>query len=353
MRHRTIEWCEGKVRFLDQTRLPQAEIIVETDDYEVLAKAIQTLAIRGAPLIGIAAAYGIALAARRASATTADILARQLEKPFVVLGSTRPTAVNLTWALDRLRRIVEQFSTETPERLRTLLQQEALAIHGEDAAMCTAIGNHGADCLPHAAVVLTHCNTGALATGGRGTAQGVISTAWEQHKLKHVYINETRPLLQGARLTAWELESQGIPCTLMVDSVAGFLMQRGIVNAVVVGADRITRRGDVANKVGTYSLAVLARYHDLPFYVAAPSSTLDFELDRGKEIPIEERSGREVTEVGGQKVAPEGVSVYSPAFDITPAELVSGLITEKGIHRPPFHESLNQLRSSLRRGSVK
>ncbi len=238
-----------------------------------------------------------------------------------------------------MRRRVEEFRGGSVAELRAALLMEAKAIHAEDEEMCRTIGTLGADLLPNASSVLTHCNTGRLATGGDGTAQGIIKTAWELHKLKHVYIDETRPLLQGARLTAWELQRLQIPCTLITDNTAAFLMQQGKVNAIVVGADRITLDGDVANKVGTYGLAVAASYHAIPFYVAAPTSTIDFEMSSGKQIPIEQRAGTEVTSIGGVQVAPAGVNVYSPAFDVTPHELISAIVTEAGVLRSPYRRA--------------
>ncbi len=341
-----VEWREGRLRYLDQRKLPLHETYVETDDENEVVAAIKSLAIRGAPLIGIAAAYGVVLAVNKTpeNASTARV-ASTFEKAVTTLASSRPTAVNLFWALDRMRMAFERCKTVDPEMqlfgvdaetVKKTLLEEALAIHREDEVMCRNIGKHGAQLLPNAAVVLTHCNTGALATGGAGTAQSILETAWRSHKLKHVYVDETRPLFQGARLTAWELARLGIPFTLITDNTAAFLMQRGIVNAVVVGADRIARNGDTANKVGTYGLAVLARYHGIPFYVAAPTSTIDLNTADGKAIPIEQRSPEEVTRPFGLQIAPEGVDVYSPAFDITPHELVNAIITEVGVIEPPF-----------------
>lgn len=340
---RSLEWLNGRVRFIDQTKLPQDELYVETDDYLVIAKAIKSLSIRGAPLIGIAAAYGVVLAVNEIPDENTSAFKTQLDNAISVLAATRPTAVNLFWALNRLRSVGNQNSGRAPRVIKEELLKEAQLIHREDERMCEAIGRNGADCLPNAAVVLTHCNTGMLATGGKGTAQGIISTAWEQHKLKHVYIDETRPLLQGTRLTAWELRKLGIPSTLITDNAAAFLMQQNLISAIVVGADRITKAGDVANKVGTYNLAVLAKHHNIPFFVAAPTSTIDFQMTSGKEIPIEERSREEVTSIAGQKIAPDVVNVYSPAFDITPNELVTAIVTERGILRSPFIKSIQNI----------
>jgi methylthioribose-1-phosphate isomerase len=341
---KAIEWRNGNLRFLDQRKLPLEEVYVETDDETVVAEAIKSLAIRGAPLIGIAAAYGFFLAFRNLSSYDARSLIALIDKTTNLFAVTRPTAVNLFGALNRMRYAVVDSSGRPPEEIQARLLIEAQKIHAEDEEMCRAIGRFGAELLPNAASVLTHCNTGGLATGGDGTAQSVIRTAWELLKLKHVYIDETRPLLQGARLTAWELQNLKIPFTLITDSTAAFLMQRGKVNAVVVGADRIVLNGDVANKVGTYGLAVLAKHHGIPFYVAAPTSTIDFEMVKGAEIPIEQRDPREVTEILGRQVAPKGVDVYSPAFDVTPNELVTAIITEKGVLRSPYRMALEELK---------
>jgi methylthioribose-1-phosphate isomerase len=339
----SVEWIEGRVRFLDQTRLPGEVVFVETTDEHIIARAIKNLAIRGAPLIGIAAAYAVALASRNIDSDHPSRTSAQLDKAINLLAGTRPTAVNLFWALNRQKKIIDDHRGDGLASVCEELLKEARRIHAEDATMCRTIGQLGSVLLPNAAVVLTHCNTGALATGGIGTALGIIRTSWEQQKLKHVYIDETRPLLQGARLTAWELHEAGIPSTLLTDNSAGFLMQQGIVNAVIVGADRIARNGDVANKVGTYSLAILAGYHRVPMYVAAPTSTIDPGTKDGKAIPIEQRSAREVTEIQGKSIAPPGTHVYSPAFDITPSNLVTAIITERGVLKAPYESSIGQL----------
>jgi len=341
----SLEWKEGRVRFLDQTRLPAREIYRETDDDTAIGRAIKELAIRGAPLIGIAAAYAVVLASTKCRESTPSGISSYFDRIINLLAGTRPTAVNLFWALERQKKVVEMNKSSGIETVRKALLQEALDIHEGDKAMCERIGVLGADLLPNAAVVLTHCNTGMLATGGIGTALGIIRKSWEQHKLKRVYIDETRPLLQGARLTSWELQKDQIPSTLLTDNAAGFLMQRGVVNAVVVGADRIALNGDVANKVGTYSLAVLARHHGIPMYVAAPTSTIDFDMNVGKGIPIEQRNSKEVTEFFGKRIAPESIEVYSPAFDITPSDLVSAIITERGVLRQPYRESIARLQT--------
>lgn len=344
---RSIEWRDGKVRFLDQSRLPSEEYYVETDNEEVIAQAIRTLALRGAPLIGIAAAYGFALAFRKPAFSNPALFHASLERLSNLFRSTRPTAVNLFWAIDRMRRTALDAAALAPLTLAERILAEAKAIHDEDEAQCRLIGAAGAKILPNAAMVLTHCNTGSLATGGDGTALSVLKVAWESHTLKHVYVDETRPLLQGARLTAWELQRLGIPFTLITDSTAAFLLQQQKVNAVIIGADRITANGDVANKVGSYGLAVQAQFHRVPFIVAAPTSTIDFAMGSGKEIPIEQRSGAEVTEIAGTRIAPAGVDVYSPAFDITPHELISAIVTDRGVLRAPYQESIASLKQEV------
>ena len=341
---RSIEWRNGKVRFLDQSQLPATEIYVETSDETEVAKAIKTLSLRGAPLIGIAAAYGFALAFDRHRPSDAKSFAAFIERTTHLFISTRPTAVNLFWAVNRMRNVAIESEGKSIESIRTSLLAEAMAIHLEDEEKCRLIGQYGAELLPEAASVLTHCNTGALATGGDGTALNIVKRAWELHKLKHVYMDETRPLFQGARLTAWELQRLQIPSTLITDSTAAFVLQQEKANAIVVGADRITLNGDVANKVGTYGLAVLAKHHAVPFYVAAPTTTIDFEMVSGKEIPIEQRSSLEVTRIGEYDIAPDGVDVYSPAFDVTPNVLITAIITEKGVLKKPFRTALDALK---------
>lgn len=341
---RSIEWHDGKVRFLDQSQLPRKEVYVETDDETVVAQAIKSLALRGAPLIGIAAGYGFVLAFGRMKPVDARSITTCIERTTHLFTSTRPTAVNLFWAVNRMRQTAIDSTGKSMEEIRASLLTEAIAIHTEDEERCRVIGQLGAGLLPNAASVLTHCNTGSLATGGDGTAQSILKVAWEQKKLKHVYMDETRPLLQGARLTAWELQRLQIPCTLITDSTAAFLLQQGKVNAVVVGADRITLNGDVANKVGTYGLAVMAKYHAIPFFVAAPTSTIDFEMLTGREIPIEQRSGTELTRIGDYQIAPAGVDVYSPAFDVTPHELITAIVTERGVLREPYGDSFEALK---------
>jgi methylthioribose-1-phosphate isomerase len=337
-----IAWlAEGKVRFLDQTRLPQEESWVETADPARIADAIRRLEVRGAPLIGIAAAYGLALAAIASPGPDMDGLRSDVRAAADTLRATRPTAVNLAWALDRTLRAIDA-ATCTDEAMQIAVRT-AQAIHEEDIAGNQRIGAFGAEMIPAGANVLTHCNAGALATGGYGTALGVVRAAWEQGKLSRVTATETRPLLQGARLTAWELREGGIPFTLIPDSAAGQTMRRGQVGAVIVGADRIAANGDVANKIGTYQLAVLAHENSIPFYVAAPTSTIDLATATGDEIPIEERSPDEVRSVRGTPIAPGDVEAANPAFDVTPSEYVSAIITENGVARAPYGESLRRV----------
>ena len=342
-----LEWINGNIRFLDQTKLPLEEVFIKTDDVAVLAEAIKRLAIRGAPLIGIAAAYGVALASFHLEKNDPDEIRTYLQSTIDILATTRPTAVNLFWALKRQRRVLDAWQTNSVADLQKRLLDEAFLIQHEDFEMCERISSFGAALLPQSCSILTHCNAGALATGGRGTAVGIITKAWEDGKLKCVYMDETRPLLQGARLTAWEMKQANIPATLIVDNTAAVLMKQGIIDAVIVGADRIAMNGDVANKVGTYNIAVLAKHHGIPFYVAAPISTIDFTMKTGNDIPIEERDGREVTEVFGKRIAPEGVSVYSPAFDVTPNELLMAIVTDQGILYPPFSDSIHRLQSLI------
>ncbi|MCU0453312.1 MAG: S-methyl-5-thioribose-1-phosphate isomerase [Bacteroidetes bacterium] len=333
-----IQWHDGRLLFLDQTRLPHETALIETDDPSVVIGAIRELAIRGAPLIGIAGAYAAVLAAQRHLGRSWEFVRLQWD----AIGSARPTAVNLMWAIDRMRKVV-QLSGLVSRMDVTALEREATAIHQEDREACERIAAHGSALLPDQAAVLTHCNTGMLATGGIGTALGVIRKAWEAGRCTHVYVGETRPLLQGARLTAWELSSLQIPYTLITDSMAAVLMQRGIVRSVIVGADRIARNGDVANKVGSYGLAVLSQAHRLPFFVAAPVSTIDLSTAEGAQIPIEERSAREVVVCGGREVAPVESRVFNPAFDLVPARLVSAVITDRGIAQPPGVDTIAAL----------
>jgi methylthioribose-1-phosphate isomerase len=337
-----IEWLQGgRVRLIDQTRLPHEESFVETADYRDLAEAIRDLKVRGAPLIGITAAYALALACREAVAAGEEAYLSRLGEAADELRATRPTAVNLTWALERMLRVAESAASARDAIEGT--EREAQRIHEEDIAANRRIGANGSALLGSGTSILTHCNAGSLATGGYGTALGVVRAAWEQGSLERVYATETRPLLQGARLTAWELQRDGIPFTLIVDSAAGSLLQRGLMQAVVVGADRIAANGDVANKIGTYTLAVLAKQNDVPFYVAAPTSTMDLNMPSGDEIPVEERAPEEVTTLAGAATAAAGATAVNPAFDVTPAEFVSAIITENGVARPPYQTSLSGL----------
>jgi methylthioribose-1-phosphate isomerase len=340
----SIEWIAGKVRFVDQSRLPAEEVYVETSDYTVVGEAIRKLQIRGAPAIGVAAAFGVLLAVDDTQIASVQELEARLYSALNYFSQTRPTAINLFTALKRMRKVYEEVSSLGVVAIRFHLLQEARQIQQEDVESCIKIGEYGAQLIQAGSSVLTHCNTGALATAGDGTAQSIITTAAKQNKIMRVFVDETRPLFQGARLTAWELKKQGIEVILITDSTAGFLMQQRQVNAVLVGADRIAANGDVANKIGTYPLAVLAERHMVPFYVAAPTSTIDFGTRIGKEIPIEERSEEEVTHVAGTRIAAEGVRVFAPAFDITPNQLITAIITEAGILRPPYGESIASLK---------
>ncbi len=342
---RSIDWHDGRVRFIDQTRLPLEEVYVETKKVEVLADAIRTLRIRGAPALGIAAAFGVVLGVHAFSGSNRDEFLHHIENVLSLIRSTRPTAVNLFWALRRMQSVVNKHPSRDVGDLQNFLLNEALIIQHEEIETCRMIGLHGAAIIPDGSGILTHCNAGALATGDYGTALSAMIQAHKSGKKIHVYVDETRPLFQGARLTTWELHECGIDVVLITDSTAAFVMQQGKINVVIVGADRIVANGDVANKIGTYNVAVLADKHRIPFYVAAPCSTIDLALSTGKEIPIEERDSREITELFGHRIAPAGIGVYAPAFDITPNELVSGIITEYGILRPPYSASIEALLS--------
>jgi len=338
----TVALEDDAVVMIDQRLLPEREVYVRCRDHREVARAIKDMVIRGAPAIGVAAAMGLALGVRR-SAAEGEALRKELEAMAGELAATRPTAVNLFWAIERMKRRFAAEGERDGKALRTALVDEALAIEREDLAACERMGEHGAALLPEGARLLTHCNAGALATAGYGTALGVIRSAAKAGKVAAVFADETRPYLQGARLTAWELLRDGIPTTLITDSMAGHLMSRGEVNAVIVGADRIAANGDVANKIGTYTLAVLAKENDIPFYVAAPVSTFDLATASGDAIPIEERPAREVTHHAGQRLAPEGVGVRNPAFDITPHRYVTAIICERGVARTPYTDSLRAL----------
>jgi methylthioribose-1-phosphate isomerase len=336
----TVKWEDGAVVMIDQRLLPGEEVYLTCRDHGEVARAIKEMAIRGAPAIGVAAAMGIALGVRQLPDTE---LETGFERIAAELSATRPTAVNLFWAVERMRRRFRELLGEGPEAVREGLLEEARRIHEEDVAACRRLGDLGADLLPDRARVLTHCNAGALATAGYGTALGVIRSAARARKLEAVFADETRPYLQGARLTAWELMSDGIPTTLITDSMAGHMMATGQVNAVVVGADRIAANGDVANKIGTYTVAVLAHENGVPFYVAAPVSTIDLDTASGADIPIEERPEEEVTHHAGRRLAPERVGVRNPAFDVTPNRYVTAIVCERGVARPPYPESLRAL----------
>jgi methylthioribose-1-phosphate isomerase len=340
---KTLEWTSDGVRFIDQRKLPTEETYVTCGTYEEVAEAIRNMTVRGAPAIGVAAAMGVALGVRDSQAAHIAELRREFEHICDTLAATRPTAVNLFWAI---RRMQEKFAATADlpiAQLKQALITEAQRMYLEDIAANEAMGRHGAALMPASGGVLTHCNAGALATCGYGTALGVIRAAVEGGKKLRVFADETRPFLQGSRLTAWELMKDGIPTTVISDNMAGAMMRQGKIGAVIVGADRIAANGDVANKIGTYSIAVLAHEHGIPFYVAAPWSTVDLQTPDGSRIPIEQRSPREVTHLGDRQIAPDGVQVENPAFDVTPAKYVAAIITERGVARAPYAESLRRL----------
>jgi methylthioribose-1-phosphate isomerase len=338
----TIEWKDDVIVMVDQRKLPSAEVYVQCKTAQDVAKAIKTMVIRGAPAIGVAAAMGIALGMERSKQTGTRQFAAEFQKTCDLMAATRPTAVNLFWAIERMKRTFSAgaLAGESVDQLKTRLRADAQKIHDEDVASCRAIGAHGATLIPDEARVLTHCNAGALATAGYGTALGVIRGAIEAGKRVKVLADETRPFLQGSRLTAWELMKDGIDTTVITDSMAGALMRDEQIDLVVVGADRIAANGDTANKIGTYTVAVLAREHGIPFYVAAPWSTVDLSTVDGSHIPIEERHRKEVTHVGSNQVAPEGAQIRNPAFDVTPHRFITAIITERGIFHPPFLKTL-------------
>src|SRR6266498_3329625 len=338
----TLEWTDQGVRFIDQTKLPTEETYVNCKTYQEVADVIRNMVVRGAPAIGVAAAMGIALGVNNSKAESAGDLKRDFDQICDVIGQTRPTAVNLFWAIRRMQQKFETLRVRPVPQIRQSLVEEAQRMHAEDIAINQAMGKQGAALMPASGGVLTHCNAGALATAGYGTALGVIRAAIEAGKKIHVYADETRPFLQGSRLTAWALVKDGIPTTVISDNMSGAMMRQGKIGAVIVGADRIAANGDVANKIGTYTVAVLAREHNIPFYVAAPLSTVDLNTADGDGIPIEERSAREVTHVGGSQLSPEGALVWNPAFDVTPHRFIAGIITERGIFRPPYVESLKR-----------
>jgi len=341
----TLTWTPDGVRFIDQTKLPLEESYVLATTHEEVADVIVTMVVRGAPAIGVSAAYGVALGALRSNAATAKDFAPEFEAICARLAGTRPTAVNLFWAIDRIKRLFANLMSTgaTMADVKQKFISEAHAMYDEDIAACKTMGAFGGALLPDEGGVLTHCNAGALATCGYGTALGVIRSAVEQGKRIHVFADETRPFLQGARLTAWELMADGIPTTVICDNMAASLMRAGRIKAVVVGADRIAANGDFANKIGTYNVAILAKEHGIPFYCAAPWSTIDTATPTGEAIPIEERSAIEVTHHGGKQLTPNGVGICNPAFDVTPAKYVTAIITERGVLRAPYSESLKEM----------
>ena len=342
----TLEWTDAGVRFLDQTKLPLEEIYVTATSYQDVATIIRDMIVRGAPAIGVSAAMGVALGVERSKATTLDALTSEVETMCDVLAKTRPTAVNLFWAIERMRLLYLALLKEsgiTIDKVKTALIKEAQTMYDEDIAACKAMGKFGAALLPKEGTVLTHCNAGALATCGYGTALGVIRAAVEAGSKIDVLADETRPYLQGARLTAWELLHDGIKTTVLCDNMSGSLMRQGRIQAVIVGADRIAANGDVANKIGTYSVAVLAKEHGIPFYVAAPWSTIDLATATGDGIPIEQRDAREVTHSNGKQMTPDGCGIENPAFDVTPAKYVTAIVTERGVLRAPYAESMRTM----------
>jgi methylthioribose-1-phosphate isomerase len=346
MSFKTIEWIDEGVRMIDQRKLPVVEEYPVFGTYEQVAEAIRTMVVRGAPAIGVAAAMGVALGVRASKATNIAELREDFKRVTDTLASTRPTAVNLFWAIDRMKRVFSEIATDGADKrgIAERLIGEAIAIQAEDVASNRRMGHFGQALLPDSATILTHCNAGALATAGYGTALGVIRAAVENGKRLHVLAGETRPFLQGARLTAWELWKDDIDVRVISDNMSGSFMRQGLIDAVIVGADRIAANGDVANKIGTYPVAVLAKQHEIPFYVAAPFSTLDLSIPDGSHIPIEERPPSEVTHIGGVRVVPEGVSVFNPAFDITPQEFVTAIITDRGVATAPYTETLTRLK---------
>src|SRR5215471_13665494 len=340
---KTLEWTSEGVRFIDQTRLPLEEVYVTCRTYQEVGNAIREMVVRGAPAIGVTTAMGIAIGVKQSTATNVESLRTELEGISQYIADTRPTAVNLFWAIRRMKEKFESVAGQGIDKIKSVMVQEAQQMYLEDIAANEAMGRNGAPLMPSSGGVLTHCNAGALATCGYGTALGVVRAAVEAGKKINVLADETRPFLQGARLTAWELMKDGIPTTVIADNMAGAMMRLGKVKAVIVGADRIAANGDVANKIGTYGVAVLAREHAIPFYVAAPWSTVDLNTPTGDQIPIEQRSPREVTHHGGKQIAPDGVLVENPAFDVTPNRYITAIVTERGIARAPYAETLKEL----------
>lgn len=338
---KTIEWRDDSVRMIDQRLLPAREVVRTYRDYKAVAEAIRTMVIRGAPAIGVAAAMGVALGIRGYSGARAKA---RFETVAKALRATRPTAVNLGWALERMGRVLAEHLSLDAEALFRRMRDEALSIYNEDLEANRSLGRYGAELLSNPTTVLTHCNAGALATAGYGTALGVVRAAKEAGKIVAVFADETRPFLQGSRLTAWELHKDRIPVTVIADNMAATVLRSGKVDCVIVGTDRTAANGDVANKIGTYPLAVMARRHGVPFYVAAPLSSIDLNCKSGDDIPIEQRSGRELTEFSGKQVTPRGVDTFNPAFDVTPHELVTAIITERGVAYPPYEQSLRALK---------
>lgn len=340
---RTIEWTENGVVMIDQRVLPVEENYLTFKDYREVAEAIRALVVRGAPAIGVAAAMGVALGIKNASAQTLEALDREMEQICSKISGTRPTAVNLFWAVERMKKVYDSAKSGGIDAIRRALVEEALKMHEEDVEANKAMGRYGQELIPSDARILTHCNAGALATAGYGTALGVLRAAVEAGKKIRVLADETRPFLQGARLTAWELAKDNIPVTVITDNMAGYFMQKGDIDGVIVGADRIAANGDVANKIGTYSVAVLAKEHGIPFWVAAPLSTIDRAIPEGRFIEIEQRNPEEVRRIGDTRITPEDVPVAHPAFDVTPARYVHAIITEKGVARPPYTDSIKAL----------
>ena len=339
----TLEWTPRGVVFIDQTKLPTEEVYVTCTTHQQVADVIRNMVVRGAPAIGVAAAMGIALGVQNSKAETGAELKKEFDQICEIIRQTRPTAVNLFWAIRRMTEKFEHLRARPIPQVKQALVEEAQRMHAEDIAANQAMGRHGATLMPASGGVLTHCNAGALATAGYGTALGVIRAAVEAGKKIHVYADETRPFLQGSRLTAWELMKDGIPTTVISDNMAGAMMAQGKIQAVIVGADRIAANGDTANKIGTYSVAILAKEHGIPMYIAAPFSTVDLETPDGSGIPIEQRAAREVTHFAGKQIAPTGVAVANPAFDVTPARYIRAIITERGVATAPFGESLRRL----------